>query len=390
MIIRHFISSYYRLLLLPNCHPRFYNGWLREMQDLMTHFQSLYYSVLACAASHLHFIDNSSRMNELALTYYSDAVGALSKFLSKESQLEQHNGLLMSVMMLYLHGSIGGDTYSDIPRHVNAASQILTMRLFRRSMGIGRLFDRLAVESVLFQIFLVTTGLWTDAVGLDYDLDISFWIQAEKLLDQSQFSLGNSTSLNSPVLGIPVSLFRLSLFLRRQYKYLLPRDPMDFEQIRREVEAWEAAVLCNHVIEFAPDGDAPNIEERYYRDASCLYALIASVLLEQLSTHGFNIGPDPLEWRESWQVEKAIAILREHQLDIGWSRCFIGNWPVYTLGFFLSSSEDKSLVQADLERRWEVQKFSLVSRFKEDLEQTWMGDKMRSVIDDGGLLIQYD
>lgn len=266
---------------------------------------------------------------------------------------------------------MGGDTYTDIPRHVNAATRILAMRLFNRSLSIKRLFDRLAVESVLYQIFLVTTGLWSDATGLDYDFDLGFWIQAEKLLDQSQFFPGRSTSLNSPVLGVPVSLFRLAVSLRQQYQHLLPRDPVVFEEIRVEVEAWEAALLCNHLINFSAEEKRPNMQEKYYRDACYLYAIIASVLFEQLSMYKSNIGPDPLEWGDSWQVRKALLILQEHQNDVGWYRCFIGNWPVYTLGFLLSSAEDKELIRVDLQRRWNVQKFAQVNRFKCDLEKTW-------------------
>lgn len=104
VISRHFIDKYYGLLLLPNCHPEFYHGWITEIQYLMVEHKGLYYSVLANAASHLHFIDDSSRMQELALTYYSNALRGLSSLLTQASQLENHNGLLMSVMLLYLHG----------------------------------------------------------------------------------------------------------------------------------------------------------------------------------------------------------------------------------------------------------------------------------------------
>lgn len=70
---------------------------------MMTH-KSLYYSVLANAASHMYLIDGVWRLQNLALSYYADAVSELSKLLDNIPQLENHNGLLMSVMMLYLHG----------------------------------------------------------------------------------------------------------------------------------------------------------------------------------------------------------------------------------------------------------------------------------------------
>jgi hypothetical protein len=107
VLSRHFVEKYYDLLLLPNCHPEFHHGWIHEMGDLMLQHKSLQYSVLACAASHIHFIDASSPMQELALTYYSQAIRGLSEILAMSSAsqpIENNNGLLMSVMLLYLHG----------------------------------------------------------------------------------------------------------------------------------------------------------------------------------------------------------------------------------------------------------------------------------------------
>lgn len=103
-ISRHFIEKYYGLLLLPNCHPDFYDGWITEIQYLMINHESLRYSVLANGASHLHFIKSSKPMQELALTYYSNALKDLSSLLARPFELENHNGLLMSTMLLYLHG----------------------------------------------------------------------------------------------------------------------------------------------------------------------------------------------------------------------------------------------------------------------------------------------
>lgn len=104
VLCRHFVEKYYDLIVLPDCHPEFYTGWITEIQELMARHKSLQYSVLACAASHVHFIDASVQMQELALTYYSHALRGLSEMLASASQVENHNGLLMSVMLLYLHG----------------------------------------------------------------------------------------------------------------------------------------------------------------------------------------------------------------------------------------------------------------------------------------------
>lgn len=104
VIFRHFSDRYYALLILPNCNPAFFWGWINDIRKLMVQYKSLQYSVLACGASHLHFVDASSMMQELSLTYYSNSLKGLSELLGGVSQLEDNNGVLMSVILLYLHG----------------------------------------------------------------------------------------------------------------------------------------------------------------------------------------------------------------------------------------------------------------------------------------------
>lgn len=264
---------------------------------------------------------------------------------------------------------MGMGTYTDIPMHVHAATRILTLRLLSRDRTIEHLFDRLAVESVLYQMFLVTTGLWSRPPEEGSHFDAEFWLRAEELLDRSTIFPGRSTSFNSPVLGVPVSLFRLSLTLRQQYRADAPPDMNVLRRIRDEVEDHEALLLCEST-------DSPNEEdiwrskEVYYRDTKYLYTLIVSLLFEQLSRHdGTPVRlPEP---GDSWQVRRAIGILRRYEHADGWSRSFIGNWPVYTLGLFAESLEDRQFIQNDLQRRWDLTKFAQPFRFREDLEAIW-------------------
>jgi len=106
IISRHFIEKYYEFLLLPNADPSFHDGWIRDIQELMVEDESLRYSVLANAASHIHNMDTNPGMQSLALKYYSKSIRGLSKVLvqANDPYLTSYNGLLMSVMLLYLHG----------------------------------------------------------------------------------------------------------------------------------------------------------------------------------------------------------------------------------------------------------------------------------------------
>lgn len=103
-ISQHFSGNFFPLLLLPDCYRGFYDGWLTEIQQLMLTHKSLYYSVLACAASHIFLGDSVLEMHHIALSYYSQGVRELSALLKNVSEYEHHDALLMSVILLYLYG----------------------------------------------------------------------------------------------------------------------------------------------------------------------------------------------------------------------------------------------------------------------------------------------
>jgi hypothetical protein len=104
ILSRHFVEGYYSLVLLPGCHSGFSVGWLAEIMALMPSCEALYYAVLACAASHLHLMDSCARMQDLALTYCSNTLGRLSRLLADTSHTETHDGILMSIIWLSIHG----------------------------------------------------------------------------------------------------------------------------------------------------------------------------------------------------------------------------------------------------------------------------------------------
>ena len=104
LIYKHFVDKYYPLILLPNCHPKYYWVFLHKLELLLPEYPCLQYTVLASAASHLHSTLGSAQMQELSLTYYSQALQSLQELLASASRLENNNGLLMSIMLLYTLG----------------------------------------------------------------------------------------------------------------------------------------------------------------------------------------------------------------------------------------------------------------------------------------------
>ncbi|KIX98490.1 uncharacterized protein Z520_05791 [Fonsecaea multimorphosa CBS 102226] len=344
---------------------------MTDIKKFMVQYKALQYSLLACSASHLHFVDAAPWMQELALVYYSNSVKGLSEALREGAQLKNDDAFLTSVILLYIHGCMGRGTYTDIPLHVNAATRILKLRLLSSSGNISRPFDRLAIESVFYQIFLVTTGSWSDPLELDYHFDAGFWLQAERLLAQSNLYLGCSIGFNSPVIGVPIALVRIVLSLKQFYQSPSQPDQGTLDQIRAELDEWESLVYSGQDLDHLSEHERPILNLQMYRDAGYLYILTSSLLLYQLSGKTRTPGPPQAVPRTCWQMKTILHILRGYRDNDDWARLLLGNWPVYSVGFFMSHSEDIWLIRNDLQRRWDLVKFSQVSRFRTDLESTW-------------------
>jgi hypothetical protein len=262
---------------------------------------------------------------------------------------------------------MGRGTYIDIPWHVDAATRILKLRFFHDpSIVISRPFDRLAVESVMYQVFLVTTGCWSeDPVHVHYQFDPQFWLQCERLLARSNMFPDQPGSCNSPVLGVPCALFKLILTIKKMYDSQLQNDPETLQHLRNEVAYWETAMALRE--------EHTNSQPSICDDATFLYILISSLLVEQLADMDLTSGkriPQPVP-TSRWQLQEMADILRRRRGDCHWERCFVANWPVYTVGFFMSSPDGIGLVREEMERRWALSSFAQVSRFSRDLENTW-------------------
>lgn len=260
-----------------------------------------------------------------------------------------------------------------------AATRIVTVRVLDQPAGLSQLFDRLAVESVMYRIFLLMTGLWSDSTGPDYEYDSLFWDRAERLLERSTFFPGTSKSFNSPVLGVPVCLFRITMLLRQFFRGGIVLDPLELEGLRSEVSTWEA-VLLDEVKDrngLMAEAGSAYFQEKYTRDLSYLFALDASLMLQQISYGDTTIGIPRIVPKDSWQTKLGIQILKRNVDDDGWAKCYIGNWPIYTLGLFVESPKDRQVVRKQLQKSWNVTRFAQVARFRIDLENIRVKDEVK-------------
>ncbi|KAL7905149.1 hypothetical protein GGI35DRAFT_472011 [Trichoderma velutinum] len=372
IVREQFVNVFYRLILLPGCHSNFSNGWLADIVESIPSCPALNFSVLACAASHLYLVSNSALMQRLALMYYSDAITNMSRLLAVTTEPNNHDGLLSSVMLLNVHGCQGNGTYRDIPLHLEAASTIVESRILRSGRA-NRSFDILATECVLYHMFHASAGLWSDTREPSYHFDHLFWKRAENYLMTSAVYAETSNSLKSPVLGIPLSLLRLALQLCQLYRGHVQLDVADLQEIMSEVQRWEEMLANGTGSIDAPSGNGSGpirIAEEYCRDATNLYALVVSSLWTKIAE---GERPATEEATREWQINHALEILQRHDEDHdnngdSFTKSYIGNWPIYTLGFLASRPQDREVFQANLRRRWELTKMAQVGRFLKDLE----------------------
>lgn len=165
----------------------------------------------------------------------------------------------------------------------------------------------------------------------------------------------------------------MALFLREYFRLGTAPDLDEFESIQSEVSAWEGMVLSDRGIGLSSYDDTKSLSplDRFYRDTSYLFTMVVSLLLEQVVA-GKHFGGLPQAVPcDTWQIRTSLEILERHKGDGAWSKCYIGNWPIYTLGLFMESSEHRDLIREDLERRFVSTNTSQATRFSGDLVKIW-------------------
>ncbi|KAF4442594.1 hypothetical protein FACUT_1906 [Fusarium acutatum] len=355
------------LLLLPHCSSVFHKTWYTAIRTIMVSRKTLSSALMACATSFVSIRGGPPGLCQVSHQYYTDSLARLADSLCQGSP-EKDDDILITIVLLYAFNFISGScSWDDQPQHVSAAIKIIISRILNATSADLTTFLRLALESVLYQVFLLNNGLWsstTSYISL-HSLDSEFWARSEKLLEHPtnlDFSL---LSINSPVLGMPLAVMRLATFLGQLCLGREFANMEDLVKLRAEVTTWEDFAL--QAVEQTDASDALN------RDANCLYAMISSILMQHLMAFGPNTGLPRVSPTDSWQACTALQILSRRAGDHRWSECFIGTWPVYALGFLLSDDKDRDVVRRDMQRRRELTGFWIVKRFQEDLEGSWAG-----------------
>lgn len=382
-IARHFVDHFYPHLISLDCDQQFRLEWLHRIQESMPHCAGLRYSVLANAASHLFLAGESSRIQDLALHYYTRSLRGLSTAISRCDNNEWKSGkndILTSMIFLYPHGNMGNGTYNDTSTHVNAAVQVLERRFFQSGVtsDLQRTTDRLVVESVIYQIFQLEMGFWSDSSGkvVAYQSDPKFWLKCERLLCGSSTFSQLPDASKSPVLGIPMAIYKLMLMIRRLW-IMYPR-PSDFynslDRLETELGRWTQYELLDlENEETLVSCQSPMLAPSHtiVGHATAIMVICASLLLNQLRGQPLGSPVAPADEKLGGKVDRIVSILRSRRGDHRWTSCHVGTYPIYVAGYFMRSEEEIGLVRAEMQQRFENLHWGQVSRYWEDLETVW-------------------
>jgi hypothetical protein len=377
------MDDFYPHLTSLDCDQQFRLEWLHIIQESMPHCAGLRYSVLANAASHLFLAGESSRMQDLALHYYTRSLRGLGAAISRSDANEWKcggNDILTSMIFLYLHGNMGNGTYDDVSTHVNAAVRVLERRFFEpgAEIDLQQPTDRLFVESVLYQIFQLEMGFWSDdrETGPTYQFDARFWLKCEHLLRSSPKFPELPDASFSPVLGIPITAYKMMLMIRRLWT-MDPRPPDFYKSLSRletELDSWKQPDSLEPRSEMpisSCESPIPTPSDTIVGDATTIMVICASLLLSQLRSQPSGCPVAPVNDEGGEQVNRMMSILRVRKGDQRWASCYVGTYPIYVAGYFTRSEEEIDLVRADMQQRFENLHWRQVSRYWEDLETVW-------------------
>ena len=262
----------------------------------------------------------------------------------------------------------------DARKHVAGAMKLLNVRYDGgASLCAARTFERVIAESVMYQALLLATR---SPFNPYFNIDSSFFSRTADILEPGahrDFTAAN----NSPVLGAPISLYRLIMDTIDLHKN--PRGPAPGELIRMRAEMgfWESLVVNEGTPGFkSPLTNSLNIY------VVTLYILAASLLLEWVVCSSANRSHvDVIALRDqgyegagggsSWQIDRAIAIVRKPEAFRVIARCFLASWPMQILGYAVGEEGDVATVRSMLKAMRARMGYGEIQRILEELEEIW-------------------
>lgn len=214
---------------------------------------------------------------------------------------------------------------------------------------------------------------------VDFQPDLDFATKAENILRSLTFP-DASPADNSPVIGFPVKLQKLIIEIVQLCK--TPSRPEDrvLHRLRGEVEQWETSLPEEGCCVDEEDREAGMVRNQrprprsFYEHSTSLHILSASLLLDWVSKS--TAVSDPANNHlttsgKSWQIGRALQIMRCSRAKEDWSKCYLGSWPALVFGYAVDSAEDVALIRQDLEHRYQALYSGEELSYLVELEEVW-------------------
>jgi hypothetical protein len=224
-----------------------------------------------------------------------------------------------------------------------------------------RTIDRIMIESVLFQHFLLTAR---HPFSPDACLDAEFWASMESVLGDAA-SCADLSMADRPILGVLLPLYRLILTIVQLNHSPLRGDAVTLAATQQEMAYWEALIEETQL--------ENTVSRGIYNALVVEYVLAASLMLEWIvnAAPGQELHPLNICHGESWQLRRAIGILRRMMYKDDWTRCYLGTWPLQIFGYAADAEEDIALIREDLDRRRDVVGMGETVMIRSELEAIW-------------------
>ncbi|WPB01154.1 uncharacterized protein RHO25_005775, partial [Cercospora beticola] len=275
-------------------------------------------------------------------------------------------------------------TRRDVPAHVSAAIRILELDAMRPSMELltDPLGD-LVLESVAFQVFLLAMGSWSTLDEIDDRYAKVFWTHCRRLSQRLSSNKSRPPPRFSPVFGMDFEIVTAMIDIKRCFARTISHE--ERQGLVANVQA-QFASLNNSTNLLAAGARSNSVTE----DLTRLVILAISIFLEHLTHDPLAYLTLPRPSTSNLQLQCIMTILEARRQDPEWSNSYLGLWPVWTVGIFMHHEYHIELIRDDLERRWDAIHMSVISRYREDLENVWQKqtyrvkdlDNLEELIDD--------
>lgn len=210
-----------------------------------------------------------------------------------------------------------------------------------------------------------------------FDIDPDYLSDTIEALESLPFP-DISVSANSPVLGVPATLYRLLLQIIRAVSTSGKTEVCTRLELKRAMKVWEDSLFATR---------SESCTDQAYSEACELYILAGSLLSDLLIEMPIEmVTPESSQcsfisnlfrrWDAvsnfpRWQVEQALHKFRSPHMRRYWTSCYLGSWLFLVFGHAVETEADEELIRDLLDSACRNLGYGELARHKTELETFW-------------------